>query len=131
MAARSRKLSGVSGWGFPYGEKGSVSMIVRLHYADGKTEDHPLRNGVEFADYIRTVDVPGSKLAFTLHLEDGTAFGYLLNEFRDTDDGGDIILRVMFPAAAQDDMVDGHTEYFCIEFGHWVRDAMVDRGAVH
>src|SRR5262245_15227696 len=27
-------LSGVSGWGFPGGEKGSVSMIVRLHYAD-------------------------------------------------------------------------------------------------
>jgi len=59
-------LSGVSGWGFPYGRKGSISLIVRLHYADGKTEDHPLANGVEFADYIRVVDVPGSKLAFTL-----------------------------------------------------------------
>jgi putative membrane-bound dehydrogenase-like protein len=59
-------LSGVSGWGFPYGRRGSVSLIVRLHYADGKTEDHSLRNGVEFADYIRVVDVPGSKLAFTL-----------------------------------------------------------------
>ena len=56
-------LSGVSGWGYPYGEKGSVSMIVRLHYADGKTEDHPLKNGEHFADYIRGVDVPGSKLA--------------------------------------------------------------------
>ena len=33
-------LGGVSGWGFPYGEKGTVSMIVRLHYDDGKTEDH-------------------------------------------------------------------------------------------
>ncbi len=41
-------------------------MIVRLHYADGKAEDHPLRNGVEFADYIRPIDVPGSKLAFKL-----------------------------------------------------------------
>jgi hypothetical protein len=29
-------LSGVSGWGHPLGEKGSVSMIVRLHYTDGK-----------------------------------------------------------------------------------------------
>src|SRR5439155_7154598 len=29
-------LSGVSGWGYPYGEKGSVTMIVRLHYADGQ-----------------------------------------------------------------------------------------------
>ncbi len=59
-------LSGVSGWGFPYGQKGTVSMIVRLHYADGSVEDHPLENGVHFADYIRVVDVPGSKLAFNL-----------------------------------------------------------------
>jgi putative heme-binding domain-containing protein len=60
-------LSGVSGWGYPYGEKGSVSLIVRLHYADGKTEDHPLKNGEQFADYIRRVDVPASKFAFGLH----------------------------------------------------------------
>ncbi len=59
-------LSGVSGWGYPNGRKGSVSLIVRLHFADGSTEDHRLQNGVHFADYIRVVDVPGSKLAFTL-----------------------------------------------------------------
>ncbi|MCY2967807.1 MAG: hypothetical protein NT069_29955, partial [Planctomycetota bacterium] len=53
-------------WGFPIGEKGSVSMIVRLHYADGQKEDHPLKNGEHFADYIRRVDVPGSKFAFDL-----------------------------------------------------------------
>jgi putative heme-binding domain-containing protein len=60
-------LSGVSGWGYPYGPKGSVSMTVRLHYRDGKTEDHPLTNGEHFADYIRRVDVPGSRFAFDLH----------------------------------------------------------------
>jgi len=59
-------LSGVSGWGFPGGEKGSVSLIVRLHYADGKTEDHALKNGEHFADYIRRVDVPASQFAFAL-----------------------------------------------------------------
>jgi putative membrane-bound dehydrogenase-like protein len=59
-------LSGVSGWGFPLGTKGSVSLIVRLHYDDGKTEDHELKNGEHFADYIRRVDVPGSKFAFDL-----------------------------------------------------------------
>jgi putative membrane-bound dehydrogenase-like protein len=59
-------LSGVSGWGYPYSEKGSVSMVVRLHYEDGKTEDHELKNGEHFADYIRRVDVPGSKFAFAL-----------------------------------------------------------------
>ncbi len=59
-------LSGVSGWGYPSTSKGSVSLIVRLHYQDGQTEDHPLRNGEHFADYIRRVDVPGSELAFEL-----------------------------------------------------------------
>jgi putative heme-binding domain-containing protein len=59
-------LSGVSGWGWPLGAKGSVSLIVRLHYADGKTEDHALRNGEHFADYIRRVDVPNSEFAYAL-----------------------------------------------------------------
>jgi hypothetical protein len=56
-------LSGVSGWGSTGGETGTTSMIVRLHYVDGKAEDHALRDGVHFADYIRVIDVPGSKLA--------------------------------------------------------------------
>ena len=59
-------LSGVSGWGFPASPKGTTSMIVRLHYADGSTEDHELKNGIHFSDYIREIDVPGSKLAFKL-----------------------------------------------------------------
>ncbi len=59
-------LSGVSGWGATSNGPRGVSMIVRLHYANGKTEDHPLRDGVHFADYIRRIDVPESKLAFML-----------------------------------------------------------------
>jgi putative heme-binding domain-containing protein len=59
-------LSGVGGWAFPYDRRQSVSMIVRLHYADGEVEDHELRNGVHFADYIRRVDVPESEFAFAL-----------------------------------------------------------------
>src|SRR5690606_27495348 len=55
-----------SGWGYPYAPKGTVSLIARLHYADGKTEDHKLINGEHFADYIRRVDVPGSEFAFAL-----------------------------------------------------------------
>jgi putative membrane-bound dehydrogenase-like protein len=59
-------LSGVSGWGYPFGSAKSISLTVRFHYQDGKTEDHPLRNGEHFADYIRRVDVPGSEFAFDL-----------------------------------------------------------------
>ena len=57
-------LGCVSGWGFPYSREKSTSMIVRLHYVGGESEDHPLVNGVHLADYIRKVDVPGSKHAF-------------------------------------------------------------------
>ncbi len=60
-------LSGVSGWGALGADpEGTTSMIVRLHYADGKIENHPLKNGIHFADYIRPIEVPGSKLAFKL-----------------------------------------------------------------
>jgi putative membrane-bound dehydrogenase-like protein len=59
-------LSGVSGWGYPYGKDNGVVLIVRIHYADGKTEDHSLVNGEHFADYIRKVDVPKSEFAFSM-----------------------------------------------------------------
>jgi putative membrane-bound dehydrogenase-like protein len=59
-------LGGVGGWSFPASREGTVSMIVRIHYEDGDTEDHPLINGQHFADYIRRVDVPGSEFAFDL-----------------------------------------------------------------
>jgi putative membrane-bound dehydrogenase-like protein len=66
-ARRIHLLSGVSGWGYNGGEsRSTVSMIVRLKYADGQIEDHELKDGVHFADYIRPIDVPESKLAYRL-----------------------------------------------------------------
>jgi putative heme-binding domain-containing protein len=59
-------LGGVAGWGFPATAKGSTSMIVRLVYADGQKEEHPLINGEHIADYIRRVDVPQSEFAVDL-----------------------------------------------------------------
>jgi putative membrane-bound dehydrogenase-like protein len=70
-------LGGISGWGYPDSEKGTVSMTVRLHYADGTTEDHALKNGEQLAGYLRRVDVPGSKFAFDL---DGRQVRYLAIE---------------------------------------------------
>jgi hypothetical protein len=57
-------LSGISGWGYPNTAQKEITMIVRLHYASGATEDHSFTNGVHFADYVRRVDVAGSKFAF-------------------------------------------------------------------
>ena len=57
-------LSGVGGYCYPSQPKGTVSMIVRLTYADGSVENHELINGEHFADYIHRIDVSGSKFAF-------------------------------------------------------------------
>src|SRR5262245_45300826 len=54
-------LSGVGEWSFP-GLKGTVRVIVRLHYADGKTEDHELKNGVQFAVMAMTVETSRRRL---------------------------------------------------------------------
>lgn len=54
-------LSGVGGWAGA--NDGTICMTVRLHYDDGTTEDHDLKNGVHFADYIRRVDVKESSHA--------------------------------------------------------------------
>ena len=59
-------LGGVGGWNFPYDSAKTVSVIVRLHYKDGESEDVELLNGVHIADYIRKVDVPGSEFAYML-----------------------------------------------------------------
>ena len=59
-------LGGISGWGWPASEKGLSSLIVRLKYVDGKVEEHVLTNGEHFADYIRRVDVPQSRFAYSL-----------------------------------------------------------------
>ena len=65
-AAAIHLLSGVGGWSHPFNSDKTLSMIVRLTYDDGKTEDHELLNAVHFADYIRRVDVPMSEFAYML-----------------------------------------------------------------
>ncbi|MGD9857000.1 MAG: glycosyl hydrolase, partial [Planctomycetaceae bacterium] len=65
-AAAIHVLGGVSGFGYPRSEEGTVSLIVRLHYADGGVENHELKNGVHLADFMQRVDVPGSEFAYQL-----------------------------------------------------------------
>lgn len=59
-------LGGVGGWAFPFDRNETVSMIVRVKYADGQSEDHELLNGQHFADYIHRADVPKSEFAFAV-----------------------------------------------------------------
>ena len=66
-ARRIHLLSGMSGWGYPTVREESVSLVVRLRYASGETEEHALRNGVHFADFSQLVDVAGSQRVFELN----------------------------------------------------------------
>jgi putative heme-binding domain-containing protein len=59
-------LSGVSFGGYPENEEKSTTVIVRLHYEGGATEDHELKNGVHFATIQRREDVPESQFAFAM-----------------------------------------------------------------
>jgi putative membrane-bound dehydrogenase-like protein len=57
-------LGGVAGGGYQGGNTaGTNETLVRASvlYRDGKSEEHLFRNGYEFADYARRIDVPGSR----------------------------------------------------------------------
>src|SRR6185295_12536299 len=55
-------LGGVGGWGYPVGREGLPVMKVTAYFADGTQEQLTMKNGDEFADFIREIDVPGSTL---------------------------------------------------------------------
>jgi len=61
QVSRLHVLGGVAGWGFPLGQKDQPVARMVVHYAGGATEEFILRNGVEVADYIAKIDVPGSE----------------------------------------------------------------------
>ena len=42
-------LGGVGGWNFPFNQSKSVSLIVKLHYADGTNESHELAESMSRA----------------------------------------------------------------------------------
>jgi hypothetical protein len=68
-AAKLHLLGGVAGWGYPFGETNQLPVPaakLAIQYADGKTEETVFKNGEEFADYVRQIDVPGSKYASNL-----------------------------------------------------------------
>jgi putative membrane-bound dehydrogenase-like protein len=74
-ASKIHLLGGIAGWASRTAGNHGVSMIVRLNYADGKTEDHPLVNGQHISDYNGRFDVPKSK--FALETLDGGQIRYL------------------------------------------------------
>jgi len=60
-AKRLQLLSGVSGWGFPAVRDEAPALKATVVYEGGEKEEFTLLNGIHFSDYIRPVEVPGSK----------------------------------------------------------------------
>ncbi len=61
LAATRLHFLGAAGWGYPLGKKDEPVIKITVHYAGGATEEIILRNGVEIADYVAKIDVPGSE----------------------------------------------------------------------
>jgi putative heme-binding domain-containing protein len=60
-AASLHFLGGVGGWAWPTGgdaARGTPAMKVVVHFADGSTEEHVLRNGEHIADTFVRAEVP-------------------------------------------------------------------------
>jgi putative membrane-bound dehydrogenase-like protein len=56
-------LGGIGAWAAAEPRRGQPAARVVFHYADGTREERVLHDGVEFADWIRRIDVPGSRYA--------------------------------------------------------------------
>jgi putative membrane-bound dehydrogenase-like protein len=60
-AASLHFLGGVGGWAWPTGgdaARGTPAMKVSVHFADGTSEEHVLKNGEHFADTFVRAEVP-------------------------------------------------------------------------
>ncbi|MFD8896158.1 hypothetical protein [Streptomyces ardesiacus] len=66
---------------------------------------------------------PVTLMTALLSLDDDTPFAYCLHQARDTDAGADVVVRVIYPSAAPDSMIEGHCEHLSIEFRSWIRNA--------
>lgn len=80
---------------------------------------------VEVPDFVREYgdSTFEHKMPVTCYLDDGTVFFYGFQEIRDTEDGCDFRIRIIFPAASPQVLFDEHTEHLAIEFGSWIAAA--------
>ncbi|KAK4035119.1 hypothetical protein C8A01DRAFT_18173, partial [Parachaetomium inaequale] len=56
------------------------------------------------------------------YTRDGTNTGEVLHQFKDHEDGGgfDVSLGIWFPAACEDELLEGHRQNLAVEFRNWL-----------
>lgn len=74
-------------------------------------------------------EFPLTLMCGTLCLDDGTPIAYSLHQARDAGTGADLAVRVIYPSAAPDSMIEAHNRHMAIEFRSWVRFAAAARAA--
>jgi putative membrane-bound dehydrogenase-like protein len=94
-AGRLHLLGAVAGWGFPAVTDKDPLVTIAVHYAGDGVEELVFRNGVDFADHIRRVDVPGS--AWT----DLTEQGQLRYLWRDLKKADAVIEKLVIESAGK------------------------------
>jgi hypothetical protein len=60
-AKKIHLLSGISGWGWPAVRDEAPALTATVVYASGERESFTFVNGLHFSDYVRPIEVPGSK----------------------------------------------------------------------
>jgi hypothetical protein len=68
------------------------------------------------------------RVAGTVALPDGTIIGHALHQFRETGSGFDALLVIYFPAAAPEDLIEGHRQHLAVEFTNWITAAGISLG---
>ncbi|CAO3642883.1 unnamed protein product [Mucor fragilis] len=82
---------------------------------------HPCANPPEFVKAFG--DPSYQNLPARGTLKDGSTFAYIFQELRDSDEGYDFRLRVLFPAAAPQLLFDEHAEHLAVEFRSFITTA--------
>ncbi len=54
--------------------------------------------------------------------------GHALHQFRKTGSGFDALLVIYFPAAAPEDLIEGHRQHLVVEFTDWITAAGLSHG---
>lgn len=60
-AKKLHLLSGISGWGWPAVRDEAPALKATVVYASGEQQVFTFVNGLHFSDYVRPIEVPGSK----------------------------------------------------------------------
>lgn len=85
-----------------------------------------LDNTVKVPSFVEDYGDPtyDKKLPVTCYLDDDTIFFYGYQEIRDTEEGCDFRIRIIFPAASPQVLFDEHTEHLAIEWRYWIAAAI-------